>query len=132
MSKKLLLKTLGLLGLFLVLYVIHIYLLLPLFDSVEKEFIDFSYLYNFLSTFIIVQIILGISIYSKDFLGFIFLLLSPVKLLLFIYMSNKYGFELERSVFLQFFLPYLIGLFIELYLIIQLLKEDNPNETKEL
>lgn len=130
MSKSFLLKTLGLFSLFLVLYVIHIYLLWPLFDHVEKEFIDFSYLYNFLTTFLIVQIIIGISFYSKDFLGFIFLLMSPVKLLLFIYMSNKYGFKLERTVFLQFFLPYLVGLVIELYLIIQLLKDSKPNEIK--
>lgn len=130
MSKSFLLKTLGLFGLFPVLYVIHIFLLLPLFDQVEKDFIDFSYLYNFLTTFLIVQIIIGISFYSKEFLGFIFLLMSPVKLMLFIYMSNKYGFQLERTVFLQFFLPYLIGLIIELYLIIQLLKDSNPKETK--
>lgn len=127
---KLFLKTFGLLLLFPVLYVLHRYLLLPLFPNVTIDFVNFSYLYNVCATLLMGAIIFLAAHYSKNYLGFIFLAFGFMKLGLFLLFSKSFGFTLDRSLFLHFFIPYLIGLGIEIFILTQQLKDFKPNKIK--
>lgn len=125
---KLILKTAGLFAVSCLIYLLHRYVFLPLFNDDSLEFLNFSYGYNLIASIFIIASLLVMSLVSKEFLGFIFLLFGGVKLVLFIFLVKKYGFELNKALFLHFFIPYLLGVLIEIYFVITLLKDYKPNE----
>lgn len=130
--RKLVLKVLAFFLLGGVFFLAHRYFVHPLFEKTNIAFIDFSYLFNFIATLLIVLFLFLISVFSKDFLGYLFMAFGGLKLMLFILLAHKFGFTLNRSVFLHFFFPYLMGLGIEIFFLIKLLQSPKPDNINEL
>lgn len=123
---KSLLKTLGLLALVGGCYFPHRYFLLPLFDDVSLSFLNFSYTYNIVASLIIVVNSFVIARFSKDYLGFLFMAFGMFKLIIFAFFANKMGFDLNATLVLHFFVPYLLCVGSEMFFIIPILKDDKP------
>lgn len=130
--KKLLLKTLGLFLLAYMVFLAHRYLLFPKLKSAETAFLDFSYLFNFIATLIIVLTSWLIGCFSKQYLGFIFMAFGVLKLIVFVLWVQKSGFTIDRNLLFHFFIPYGMGLGIDIFFISGQLKDDNPNIVKDL
>ncbi len=59
----------------------------------------------------------------KDQIGFIFLAGSFVKLGVFVAITKLSSIEVDKSVFLDFFTPYVISLVLEVYYVSKILNE---------
>src|SRR5690625_117158 len=129
---KLLWQVLALFILGGVFFLGHRYFIHPFFKETSIEFIEFSYLFNFSATLLIVLFLFLISLFTKDFLGYLFMAFGGLKLIFFILMANKFGFTLNRSVFLHFFFPYLMGLGIEIFFLIKVLQPPKPDNINDL
>ncbi|RZS99259.1 DUF6168 family protein [Aquimarina brevivitae] len=83
--------------------------------------VHFSYLFNGIFTLITGLLIIFLSVKFKDYLGFIFLGSSTLKLAIFFGISKWLGFAIDKANFLEFFIAYVICLVLEIYFLSRLL-----------
>ncbi len=102
-------------------YAIHIGIINFFSLNRNMEMINLSYFFNAVFTMLLTSgIILG-SKKFKDQLGFIFMWGSLVKLGVFLAIIKLSNFEMNKNVFLDFFVAYLICLFLEVYYVSRIL-----------
>ena len=90
----------------------------------------FSYKFNFGFTFMFTVTIILLSKRFEDQIGYLFLVGSVLKLVLFLVLTKLKGFSVDKSVFLDFFIPYITCLTIELYIVAKILKNTKPTENQ--
>lgn len=110
-------------------YGLHTYFNQLFFDG-SMELINFAYKFNVGITFIFTTSIILASEKLKDLLGFIYLAGGFVKLGVFIYLMKTSGMTISKSVFLHFFIPYVICVIVEIYYVIKLLNATNYQHNK--
>lgn len=88
----------------------------------ELTFLHFSYKFNLGFTLLFTMGLILISRKLKDQLGFVFMLMSVIKLGLLLFLVYRLGFDLNKSKFLIFFVPYGACLVVEMVFIIRILK----------
>jgi|SRR5690606_3379964 len=109
-------------------YFLHAYIYKTLEPDASFEFINFAYKFNFGITFIFTTTIILASQQLKEQLGFIFMASGFVKLAIFLYLSKTADFEIDKSVFLHFFIPYVVCIILEIYYVIKILNGANFNK----
>ena len=110
-------------------YVLHIYLNRVFFDG-PVELINFAYKFNAGITLIFTTSIILVSEKLKEQLGFIFLASGAVKLGIFAYLIKTSDLSISKSVFLHFFVPYVICVILEIYYVAKLLNASNFRQDK--
>lgn len=125
-------QTAYLIGVGIALYFIHKLLLLPKVPTVSNDFLNFSYGYNLAATlfFLFWYYVMGLK--SKDYLGFMFMVFGIVRPGIFVWLAHQKAYELNRSTLIHFFLPYLVGLGIEIYFLFKFLNQPKPKEINNL
>lgn len=93
------------------------------FEEPIPALLDFSYKFNFGITFIFTTTIIILSNRFADQLGYVFLIGSAVKLMAFVFISNLKGFDIDKTVFLDFFIPYVVCVVVEILIITKELKK---------
>lgn len=122
-------------GLFLLwglVYLLHRYLVWPHLESVSLNFLNFSYRFNGIASVMVIVTSILIGLFSKEFHGFLFMVFGAIKIVLFILIAQKMGFELGKQLVLHFFIPYAIGVGIEIYFLTQELKGDKSTNINDL
>jgi hypothetical protein len=108
-----------------VTYLIH-YQVFSRFDLPgSTELINFAYKFNVGITFLFTSTIIVASEHLKEQLGFIFLVTGFVKLGLFLFLIKTSGYDVDKSVFLHFFVPYVICVVLEIIYVAKILKDAN-------
>ncbi|MBQ4820126.1 DUF6168 family protein [Aquimarina sp. MMG016] len=87
----------------------------------DIDLIKVSYMFNGVFTIILTSGIILLSNRFKDQLGFIFLGASFAKIGIFMAIIKLIGMEINKSVFPDFFIPYVICLVAEVYYISKIL-----------
>lgn len=113
-----------------VLYGVQRFIMESFFSMHELDFLHFSYKFNFGITLLFTSTIILVSEKLKDQVGFVFLAGGMVKIGLFLYLIKDMGFEINKSNFLIFFIPYLGGLLVELFFVMRILKDMDSKNTK--
>ena len=106
-------------------YFIHLGIVTSFSLDRNLEIINFSYVFNGIFTLLFVVGILVFSNKFKDQIGFIFMGGSLVKIGLFIGISKLYDMDIDKNVFLDFFVAYVICLILEVYFVSRILKSVN-------
>lgn len=132
MVLKLLRWSLIFFGAMLVLYGLHRWVAVNWFENPHLDLINFSYKFNVGFTYLVLVNVAIFKKYLKDQLGFLFLAGSFLKFMLFIAFAKMFEFDLNRTLFLHFFLPYFCCLLIEIFFISRVLKEFNGNKINTL
>lgn len=125
-------QTVTLIGVGAALYFIHKIFLLPEVPTVTEEFLNFSYGYNLAATLFFLFWYYIMSIKSKDYLGFMFMVFGIIRPAIFVWLAHQKEYELNRSTLIHFFLPYVIGMIIEIYFLFKLLNLRKPKEINNL
>lgn len=102
-------------------YLIHMGIINAFLLERNINIIKLSYIFNSTFTFVFTFIILLLSKKFKDQLGFIFMAGSLIKIGVFIAVSKLSDFEINKNVFLDFFIPYIICLIFEVYYVSKIL-----------
>ena len=110
-------------------YGIHLYLSELFFDA-SPRLINFAYKFNTGITLIFTTSIILASEKLKEQLGFIFLIGGAVKLGIFAYLMKTSDFSLSKSVFLHFFVPYVVCVVLEIIYVIKLINAANFRQDK--
>ncbi len=105
-------------------YLIHMSIINAFLLERNINIIKLSYIFNSIFTFVFTFIILLLSKKFKDQLGFIFMAGSLIKIGVFIAISKLSDFEINKNVFLDFFIAYLICLILEVYYVSKILNSD--------
>lgn len=127
---KRLLHILFLAFLLLAAYFFHIWIYKTTLDDSAYTLINFSYLFNLFFTVGSLLITLVFFKKLKEKAGYIFLILSTTKILLFLIGYKIFEFDLEKSDFLHFFIPFFICLFFEVFYLSRILNRlDFTNNT---
>lgn len=79
--------------------------------------LKFTYAFNLLFTLPIMLFIIMLIKYLKRYVGFIFLGLGIIKIFAFIIYTKNNEIDINRDNFLLFFIPYLICLFVEVFVL---------------
>ncbi len=111
-------------------YGIHFYVYKTFFPDASLQLINFSYKFNFGITFLFTSTILLASRFLKDQLGFIFLGGSFVKLGIFLFIIKTSQLSIDKSVILDFFIPYTICVILEIVYVMKILNQSNFNIDK--
>ncbi len=111
-------------------YLLHIYFFNRFFPEGSVDLINFSYKFNFGITFLFTTSIIIASQRLKDQLGFIFLGSSFVKIAIFLVIVKTSDFEIDKSDFLHFFIPYALCMVLEIIYVSRILKGANFNKDK--
>ena len=111
---------------FLVFFLIHISILS--FNQVQltSSFIFPSYIYNFVISILVLIIITKLGKSKNFYLGFVFMFLSGVKLLIFLlifYPVFNYDNKIDIIEKTSFLVPYFLGLILEIASVIPQLKK---------
>ena len=111
---------------FLVFFLIHIFVLS--FNQVQLtiSFIFPSYIYNFVISILVLIIITKLGKSKNFYLGFVFMFLSGVKLLIFLlifYPVFNYDNKIDIIEKTSFLVPYFLGLILEIASVIPQLKK---------
>ncbi|WP_405208834.1 DUF6168 family protein [Aquimarina sp. LLG6339-5] len=108
----------------LVVYGVHIWV--GSFFSINNNpaIINLSYIFNAVYTIILITAILILRKKFKDQIGFIFLAGSFIKLGVFVAITKLNGIVMDKSVFLDFFIPYVISLILEVYYVSKILNSN--------
>ena len=106
-------------------YFIHLGIVTSFSLDRNLEIINFSYVFNGIFTLLFVVGILLFSNKFKDQIGFIFMGGSLVKIGLFIGISKLNDMDIDKNVFLDFFVAYVICLILEVYFVSRILKSVN-------
>ncbi|MBQ0735299.1 hypothetical protein [Aquimarina celericrescens] len=103
-------------------YFVHHTIAYRVFSSKNINIINLSYLFNASFTFLFTTTIILLSNKYKDQIGFIFLVGSFVKTGIFLALIKVNNIEIDKNVFLDFFIPYGICLILEVYYVSKMLK----------
>ncbi|WP_299315683.1 DUF6168 family protein [uncultured Aquimarina sp.] len=85
--------------------------------------LDVSYVFNSIYAICLIITIFILRSKFKDQIGFIFLAGSFIKLGVFVAITKLSDIEVDKSVFLDFFIPYAISLILEVYYVSKILNE---------
>ncbi len=102
-------------------YMIHMGIINTFLLERNINIIKLSYVFNSAFTFVFTIVILVLSKKFKDQLGFIFMAGSLIKIGVFMAVSKLNDFEINKNVFLDFFIAYLICLILEVYYVSKIL-----------
>ncbi len=111
-------------------FALHVGLETDFFFAPISELIGYSYKFNFGITFLFTITIIVLSKKFHDQLGYIFLVGSALKLAIFILLSKLKDFEIDKNVFFDFFIPYLICLALEIYVVAKLLNSIDESDNQ--
>ncbi|MDX1603379.1 MAG: DUF6168 family protein [Salinimicrobium sediminis] len=106
-------------------YALHYTALYFLELDAPLELVNFAYKFNIGISFLFTSTTILLSEKLKDQLGFIFLITGAVKIGIFIFLIKSSGFSTDKSVFLHFFVPYLVCVMVEIIYIIKILNRTN-------
>lgn len=106
-------------------YGLHHYIYSSMFPEKSRDLIDFAYQFNIGITFLFTSTIIFLKNKFKEHLGLIFLAGSFVKLGIFLFLIKTSNFTVNKTVFLNFFMPYVLCLTIEIYYVIKIINEAN-------
>ena len=106
-------------------YALHYSALLFLELDTPLELVNFAYKFNIGISLLLTSTTILISDKLKDQLGFIFLISGAVKIGIFIYLIKTSEFSTDKSVFLHFFVPYIVCVIVEIIYIIKILNRTN-------
>lgn len=110
------------------MYGLHLFVLDDYLPKVSYDLISFAYKFNIGFTLLFTTTIIAVSEKLKEQLGFIFLVSTFIKLALFLFFIKFSDFDLQKSVFLHFFLPYLVCIGVEIFYVIKILNSTNPSK----
>ncbi len=111
-------------------YGLHIYLYTYLYPEKSLDMVNFAYKFNVGITMLFTSTIILASERLKEVLGFIYLAGGFIKLAIFIYLIKTLGFEINKSVFLHFFFPYVLCVVVEIIFVIKILNNANFSKDK--
>ncbi len=103
-------------------YFLHKTIASQAFLSENLDIINLAYLFNAGFTFLFTTTIILLSKKYKDQIGFIFLAGSFIKTGIFLALIKVNNVEIDKNVFLDFFIPYIICLILEVYYVSRMLK----------
>ncbi|WP_378180317.1 DUF6168 family protein [Aquimarina sp. SS2-1] len=103
------------------IYIIHKWAIDFFSFHSNDAIVSLSYIFNASYTLLLVTMIAVISKKFKDQIGFIFLAGSFIKLGVFVAITKLSDIEMDKSVFLDFFTPYVISLVLEVYYVAKIL-----------
>lgn len=106
-------------------YFVHSWLI-DFFSFKSDAFIlNVSYIFNSIYAICLIITIFILRKKFKDQIGFIFLAGSFIKLGVFVAITKLSSIEVDKSVFLDFFIPYAISLILEVYYVSKILNSNN-------
>lgn len=111
-------------GTMLLSYALHLWMMEHFSLFCDLQMIELSYLFNTAYTIFLVFFLFLNHKKYKDHIGFIFMAGSFLKLMIFLLLVKWSGFHLDKNVFLDFFIPYLLSLSLEVYWVARIL---NPS-----
>ena len=111
--------------LFLVSYLIHTTATTYFIRKNYTNIIDEFYLFNGVFTLVFITILAILGKRYKDQIGFIFLVISFFKIGIFLGLIKLNYIQINENLFLDFFIPYLICLTIEIYIVTKLVNSYN-------
>lgn len=111
-------------------YGLHSYIYNSMFPEKSMEILNFAYKFNIGITFLFTSTIIFAREKMKEQLGFIFLAGSFVKLGIFLFLIKTSDFTINKTVFLNFFIPYVLCVGIEIYYVIKVINEANFQKDK--
>jgi len=91
----------------------------------SKDLINFSYKFNFLFTYILLMIFVFFEKKLIHQFGFIFLATGFLKLGMFFLGIKLLNLEINKSVFLHFFVPYIVCAGLEIFYLVRVLNAAN-------
>ncbi|GAA4279485.1 DUF6168 family protein [Aquimarina mytili] len=103
-------------------YFIQIMITNRYFLNANSDVIRLSYLFNAVFTLLFISTIIFLSKKYKDQIGFIFLAGSFIKTGAFFIVLRLNEIEINKNAFLDFFIPYIICLILEVYYISKILR----------
>jgi len=109
-------------------YILQVTIIQSSLTSKETNLVQFSYLFNFAFTY---MLMLNIFIFKKileDKLGFVYLGISTLKFVLFYFLVKSKNIEINKSDFLLFFIPFVLCLGIEIFYVSKILNSVNYNK----
>ena len=113
------------LGLFLsiltISYFAHTYIISYFSINSNRSLLELSYFFNGSYTIVLTFAIILLSKKLKDQLGFVFIAGSFMKIGVFLAIRFLNDLEVDKNVFLDFFIPYSISLILEVYYISKIL-----------
>ncbi|KAA1244347.1 DUF6168 family protein [Aquimarina sp. RZ0] len=102
-------------------YFIHTWILELFSLPGNISILTLSYTFNSVYTILLVSTIVTLKKRLKDQLGFVFLAGSFLKIGVFLAILKLTDLEIDKSVFLDFFIPYMISLSLEVYYVSKIL-----------
>ncbi|MDY8138705.1 hypothetical protein [Aquimarina sp. 2201CG5-10] len=105
-------------------YFVHIGIINAFSLQRNMDVINLSYLFNSVFTILFTSGIILVSKRFKDQLGFIFMGGGLIKIATFIIVSKLNDLEIDKNVFLDFFIAYLICLILEVYYVSKILNSN--------
>lgn len=111
-------------------YGLHIYLYTYLYPERTLDMINFAYKFNVGITLLFTSTIILASQHLKEVLGFIYLAGGFIKLAIFICLIKTLGFQINKTVFLHFFFPYVLCVVVEIIFVIKILNNANFSKDK--
>lgn len=111
-------------------YALHYGLYTYLDRNANLDLVNFAYKFNVGITFLFTSTIILASERLKEQLGFLFLIGGFVKLGIFLYLIKSSEYPLEKSVFLHFFVPYVVCVVVEILYIIKIINRTNYTKDK--
>lgn len=111
-------------------YGLHFAALSFLKTEISLELVNFAYKFNIGISLLFTSTTILMSDKLKDQLGFIFLISGAVKIGIYIFLINSSEHTLDKSVFLHFFIPYVVCVVVEILYIIKILNRTNFSKDK--
>ncbi|WP_109301980.1 hypothetical protein [Aquimarina sp. AU474] len=102
-------------------YSLHVWILNAFSLNGNMKVIHLSYIFNGIFTLLFTSGIVLVSKKFKDQVGFIFMAGSLFKIGVFIAITKLNNLEIDKNVFLDFFVAYLICLILEVYYVSRIL-----------
>ncbi len=110
-------------GILVLAYGIHTSMIKNSLSDYTFDIINFSYIFNGVFSSILTAVIVALRKKFKDQVGFIFMAGSLIKMGLFLALSGFMGLKIQKNVFLDFFVAYVICLILEVYWVSRILKD---------
>lgn len=111
-------------------YGLHYAVYSYLYPDPSLDIVNFAYKFNIGITLLFTSSLILVSEQLKEQLGFIFLISGAVKLGIFIFLIKSSEYPLDKSVFLHFFVPYVVCVVVEIRYIIKILNRTNFTKDK--
>ena len=111
-------------------YGMHYLAFIYFFPEASLDLINFAYKFNVGITLLFTSSIILASEHLKEQVGFIFLISGMVKLGIFFFLIKNSEHTIDKSVFLHFFIPYVVCVVLEIVYIIRILNNTNFSKDK--